>query len=45
LGFVLGIGEQLVELVDVDAGLAAVQAVALAFHDPSVAECGARVAG
>ncbi len=37
-----GAGE---ELVEVDADLAAVETVALAFHDPRVAECGACVAG
>jgi hypothetical protein len=34
-----------VELVEVNADLAAVEAVALAFHDPGVAERGACVAG
>jgi hypothetical protein len=35
----------LVELVEVDMDLAAVESVALAFHDPGVAERGARVGG
>lgn len=44
-GFVVGVGagEQLVELVEVDANLGAVQAVALAFVDEGVGERGACV--
>jgi hypothetical protein len=38
-----GVGEQLGELVEVDAGLGAVEAAALAFVDERVAERGARV--
>jgi hypothetical protein len=41
----VGVGEELVKLVEVDADLGAVQAVAFAFVDERVAECDARVGG